>query len=330
MSVVDIISASHAEAQDLALLQLLEGLEAAGYSFTCPNNGTTAHNRRRRGADAARGLRDIFGWSLEFAARDLPGQLFDAASAAGVLEDLGGRYRSLVRVSEVGGRLFAHSAYPTDHPDAVFLGPDSYRFARLIRAQALVAPPAQSILDIGVGAGVGAVTAGLLHRPARLVGTDVNPAALELARINARHAGLELDAVLAEGLPATDEVFDLIVANPPFVSGSSGRTYRDGGGQHGMEVSLTWVRQAMPRLTAGGRMLLYAGSAIVAGKDAFAEQLMQMAADGGWIADYEELDPDIFGGQLRDKAYADVERIAAVAAVIRKPWSSAPGAGGAK
>jgi hypothetical protein len=73
-------------------------------------------------------------------------------------------------------------------------------------------------------------------------------------------------------------------------------------------------------------MLLYTGSAIVAGKDAFAEKLLAAAAEAGWIVDYEELDPDIFSGQLRHDDYADVERIAAVAAVIRKPWASAPGA----
>jgi hypothetical protein len=33
---------------------------------------------------------------------------------------------------------------------------------------------------------------------------------------------------------------------------------------------------------------------------------------------YEELDPDVFGGMLRRPAYDDVERIAAVGAVIRR------------
>jgi methylase of polypeptide subunit release factors len=324
VSVVEIINAAYAETENLALLRLLDQLCKAGYRFTCPTNATTAHNRRRRGEQPERDLRDVFGWSLDFARSDLPRPVFEAAASAGVLEQADGRWRSTVRVSQVAGRLFLHSAYPTDDPDAIFLGPDSYRFVRLIQAQALVAPPASSILDIGVGAAVGAVAAGLLHHPVRLVGTDVNPSALELARINARHAGLELEAVLADGPPETDELFDLIIANPPFVSGSSGRSYRDGGGQHGLEVSLAWVRQAMPRLTPGGRLLLYTGSAIVAGKDRFAETLLEMAAEAGWSADYEEIDPDIFGGMLREDDYAGVERVAAVAAVIRKPWPPAP------
>lgn len=46
-----------------------------------------------------------------------------------------GLFTSAVRVSRVLDSLFLHSAYPTTAHDAVFLGPDSYRFADLIVAQ---------------------------------------------------------------------------------------------------------------------------------------------------------------------------------------------------
>ena len=42
------------------------------------------------------------------------------------------------------------------------------------------------------------------------------------------------------------------------------------------------------------------------------------AAQGARL-DYREIDPDVFGEELETDAYADVERIAVVTAVITKP-----------
>jgi hypothetical protein len=47
---------------------------------------------------------------------------------------------------------------------------------------------------------------------------------------------------------------------------------------------------------------------------------LKPAVEGaGCLLRYRELDPDIFSGELRRAAYADVERIAAVGAVITRP-----------
>ena len=43
-----------------------------------------------------------------------------------------------------------------------------------------------------------------------------------------------------------------------------------------------------------------------------------MAADGPFELRRQELDPDIFGEQLSDPAYADVDRIAAVGIIVRR------------
>ncbi len=89
---------------------------------------------------------------------------------------------------------------------------------------------------------------------------------------------------------------------------------------HGARLSLDWAAEGLRRLTAGGRLLLYAGSAILQGGfDAFKAALEAAVAQQGGVLAYRELDPDVFGGDLRRPAYADVERIAAVAAVIAKP-----------
>ena len=76
--------------------------------------------------------------------------------------------------------------------------------------------------------------------------------------------------------------------------------------------------------SAGRPGPLYTGSAIVDGTD----RLERSCAHGRrtlCALRYIELDPDIFGEQLDEPGYEDVERIAAVGAVIERPEGSAPG-----
>ena len=54
-----------------------------------------------------------------------------------------------------------------------------------------------------------------------------------------------------------------------------------------------------------------------------ADPLLQALRPGldacGWPWGYRELDPDVFGEELQEPAYATAERIAAVALVVRRP-----------
>jgi hypothetical protein len=75
------------------------------------------------------------------------------------------------------------------------------------------------------------------------------------------------------------------------------------------------VRESLNRLgraPAGGKLLLYSGAAIVEGQDCLWQEIEPELRSQGARYAYEELDPDVFGGELRSAAYADVERIAAV------------------
>jgi methylase of polypeptide subunit release factors len=300
-----------------ALRTLLAWLEAQGYDFVTPTP-SVCRRATERGLSRSAPLRAIFGWSQVFAPSDLDRGLFDLLFAAGVLEETPGGFKSRVRVSRLAGLLFVHSAFPATAPDAVFLGPDSYRFARFI-AQVGAGGPVDAIAEIGCGTGVGGVAAARLHPRARLALGDVNVAALDLAAINVAHAGLVADVRRSDGLSDLQGPYDLIVANPPYVAGESGRAYKDGGDMHGARLSLDWAGQALERLNRGGRFLLYTGSAILdGGTDALRVALEGLVAGSDFQLAYEELDSDIFGGELRREAYADVERIAAVGAVIRR------------
>ena len=299
------------------LAALLATLEARGYDFVTPTPSVCRRAAERRLSQGAP-LRAIFGWSQAFVEHDLDPSLLNLLRAADLVTRQDDRLRCKVRVSRLSGLLFLHSAFPATGQDAVFLGPDSYRFARLIE-QAAGRGTITSIAEIGCGAGVGGLVAAKLHPRARLDLGDVNVAALDLAAANAAHAGVIANVRKSDGMAALQGPYDLIVANPPYVAGASGRTYKDGGEMHGARLSLDWTGQALERLNLNGRLVLYTGSAILdGGTDALRTALEGLVAGRPFRLAYEELDPDIFAGELRRAAYDDVERIAAVAAVITR------------
>jgi methylase of polypeptide subunit release factors len=300
-----------------ALLQLLSLLESSGYDFVAVTPETHRRVIARLEKAEARDLRDIFGWSIPFAPDVLAGEMLRLLEQAGALILQGPRLKSAVRLGRIHGKLILHSAYPSSEENSVFFSPDTYRFAEFIRAELVRSPGVQRLVDIGAGPGSGAIIAAALLPGARLTLADVNPLALRLAGINARHAGLDVELVDG-GLEAVRGPFDAAIANPPFMVDEQERTYRDGGDMHGARMSLDWALEALERLSPGGRLLLYTGAAIVDGRDALKEELEAAAAKGGHSLRYREIDPDIYGEELEKPAYAQVERIAAVGAVLEK------------
>lgn len=308
-------------ATDAALLRLLQTLRDRGYEFVTPTPATHARVLARSDRRQARDLQDVLGWSLPFAPDTIDAEILALLEAGEAVEAKdGGLLHATLRVSSLHDRLFLHSAYPTEAEDAVFLGPDSYRFADLIQAELERDPPRRCdrIVDIGTGAGVGAIVAAAHCPGAAVTMTDVNPKALRLARINARAAGFEIEAVQADMLTDVAAGVDVALANPPYIIDPSARAYRDGGDMLGGRVSYDMARAACERLAPGGRMILYTGSAIVRGQDALRDALEGMAAEQGVRLRYREIDPDVFGEELEEPAYAQVDRIALVAAVCAR------------
>ena len=310
-----------------ALVLLGRWLQETGYRFTAITPASHARVNARSGAGAARSLRDVFGWSRPFEPGLLPGNALDWLRSGGLVEESGGLLRSRVRFASLGRVLYAHSAYPTVEAEAVFFGPDTYRFAALIEAELQSRPlgPGARILDIGCGAGPGGMTAALACPAAQpeLLLADINPRALEFARANAALAGLAGTSLQQSNLfESLEGRFELIVANPPYLVDAGERTYRHGGGPLGSGLSLRIVQGSLTRLAPGGRLVLYTGAPIVEGRDPFLNEVAPMLERAGCPFSYCEIDPDVFGEELDAPAYADTERIAAVALVAAAPGSA--------
>jgi hypothetical protein len=305
---------------DEILTTLSRALVGQGYRHVTPTPETHRRVLARTPERMAASLADVFGWSLPFRNGAIPPEIQAALQDTGMLDDVPTGLRSRLRLSTVRGVAYWHSAYPTSGTDAVFLGPDSYRFADLIADElsARALPAGARIADIGVGAGVGAVTAATLAPTATIMATDINPQALRLARINAAAAGFTIDTTETSGLDGVTGPFDLVLLNPPYLMDDDSRAYRDGGGMHGAQLPFDLTLGALGKLSADGRVILYTGSAILDGDDPLKARLSRAADEHGCTLRYREIDPDVFGEELDRPQYAQVERIALVSAIFAR------------
>jgi methylase of polypeptide subunit release factors len=309
----------NAAPRDRALTLLLKELYRRNYHFVTPTPATHALVVRRNERREARSLADVLGWSLPFRENLIDDDLLALLREAHVLEQIGGdTWRSTVRISSLHQHLFLHSAFPTDAQDAVFFGPDSYRFADAIVTELSHrrAPHEPYIIDFGTGSGVGAIVAAGACPDAITTMIDINAKAIRFARINAAVAGVAARGVVGADLSGVKGQIDLILANPPYLIDPAQRAYRDGGGLHGSAVALAMAESALNHLAVGGRFILYTGSAIVRGSDHLRDRLGRLGEARGCTMRYREIDPDVFGEELANSYYWDVDRIAAVVAVF--------------
>jgi methylase of polypeptide subunit release factors len=300
-----------------ALVSIGRALREAGYSFTTITPASHRRVNARPGADVARSLRDVFGWSRPFEPTLLPKPLLSLLEAAEAVERKGPLLRSLVRFSTLGASLYVHSAFPTDAPDAVFFGPDTYRFLAFLRPHI---GPARRVVDIGCGAGPGGLAfAGAAERVSL---ADISVKALRFARVNAALAGLPgAEIIESDVLGSVEGEVDVVLANPPYLVDDDARIYRHGGDELGSALSTRIVREALARLSPGGRLLVYTGAPVVEGRDVFRAAVEPLLESAGARFTYAEIDPDVFGEELDRPVYAGagVERIAAVGLAATTP-----------
>lgn len=139
---------------------------------------------------------------------------------------------------------------------------------KVIRAQ----PSSRNrLLDVGTGSGVLAITLALECPSLSVVGSDVSPLALNLARENAEAQGLErrIDWIESDLLQSVTGPFDFLVANLPYIPTAelpklAPEVQRDpqralDGGSDGLAVIRRLVQDAPKILTGGAFVILEVG-----------------------------------------------------------------------
>jgi release factor glutamine methyltransferase len=315
--------ASRAQAPANSLLPLValgKFLQSQNYGFTTI---TPASHRRVVERDPlyeSQNLTDIFGWSRGFR-RERFQEVADMLDEAGELEGGGAAFRSRVRFSTLSDQIYVHSAFPTDAQDSVFFGPDTYRFARVIRN---TFPDGKNcptrIIDLGCGSGAGGIYAASLVSGERpdLVLVDINYKALHYSRVNCVLNGTQQTTTLVNSdlFAEITEAADLIISNPPYLVDSKARAYRHGGAT-GYDLSLRIAEESLNYLKPGGRLILYTGAPVASGEDHFRATLTRVLSAKSRQFHYEEIDPDVFGEELDQPCYRHVDRIAAVSVVVQ-------------
>jgi 16S rRNA (guanine1207-N2)-methyltransferase len=119
--------------------------------------------------------------------------------------------------------------------------PDSGTLALLSRA---VIRPSDRVFDLGCGYGLAGIYAAKLIGGKNVTMSDIDPAAVETARENARLNNVpEVNILLSDGFDAVDAAgFTLILSNPPY--------------QTDFKVAKRFIEKGFNRLAPGGKLMM--------------------------------------------------------------------------
>ncbi len=169
---------------------------------------TAVYDEREAQAVARLVLEEHFGLTM---ADVLTGRMPDEAELTGIQQRLltGEPVQYVLGWTEFGGRRFAV------RPGVLIPRPETYELCQWI---SLMGPC--EVLDVGTGSGCIACTLAAEQPDARVTGWDVSPAALEIARENAKRTNVHVSFEQVDVLRQCRSIggkWDLIVSNPPYV-----------------------------------------------------------------------------------------------------------------
>ena len=168
----------------------------------------------------------------------------------------------LLGTSEFCGHLF------TCDPRGLIPRPETEQLVELVRKSA---PDALSVLDVGTGSGVIAISLALALPTAKVSACDLSPDALSLAQENAARyqLGERMAFFRSDLLAAVSETFAVIVANLPYIPSAdipnlSREVQKDpltalDGGPDGLVLVERLIAEARSRLAPGGLLALEIG-----------------------------------------------------------------------
>ncbi|WP_336217057.1 class I SAM-dependent methyltransferase [Nonomuraea sp. LPB2021202275-12-8] len=221
--------------------------------------------RATAGGDPLAALIRLWWLGAEVEARELPAAVLES----GLVRVAGTQARAEVHLQpweDDGYVVSDRKVRPGDpalRPDHVVgAGGASANLAQLVTRR-----PVDRALDLGTGCGVQVLS--LSGRVQHVTATDVNPRAIELAELSWKLSGVTGVESRTGSLfePVTDQLFDLIVSNPPFVVSPGGElTYRETG-RDGDGFCRDLVRRTPRHLNPGGQAHFLASWLHVEGED---------------------------------------------------------------
>lgn len=146
----------------------------------------------------------------------------------------------------------------------------------LLVEQALPLCAGKRVLDVCTGSGCVLIALAHYGRTAEAVGADISPAALTVAAENGEKHGVRAEWVRSDLLASVEGEFDVITANPPYITAGEMRTLMPEVGAHepklalfGGEDGLSLYRRLVPEAKkhlaagteAGGWLLVEIGCA---------------------------------------------------------------------
>ncbi len=243
------------------------------------------------GQDPLAALIRLWWLGAEVDAADLPAAVLES----GLVRPAGTRVRAEVHLQpweEDGYVVSDRKVRPGDpvlRPDHVVgAGGASANLAQLVTRR-----PVERALDLGTGCGVQVLS--LTGRARHITATDVNPRAIELAKLSWRLSGITGVEARTGSLyePVADDLFDLIVANPPFVISPGGElTYRETGAD-GDGFCRDLVRRTPRHLHPDGQAHFLASWLHVEGED-WRDRVGGWLRDSGcdaWVVERDVQDP---------------------------------------
>lgn len=132
-------------------------------------------------------------------------------------------------VQYITGEAYFHGLKFKTNPHVLIPRPETEELVQWV-VEDHASVPGLDVLDLGTGSGCIIVTLGKKLRDPLLTGIDISPAALSVARGNARDHKVKVDFYVADmlspGFGNEKRSYDLIVSNPPYVRRSEERFMR--------------------------------------------------------------------------------------------------------
>jgi len=109
-----------------------------------------------------------------------------------------------------------HDLHLIVRPGVLIPRPETEDLAQMTTERLSASP--KRILDLGTGSGALALWMKSTFPEAEVTGSDLSAAALDIARENGENLGLSVNWVRSEWFESLEGTFDLIVANPPYLT----------------------------------------------------------------------------------------------------------------